>query len=185
VGEEVGQIVSLTSSILSQNLKIRNTRAWTYSGVGAVQEVEITRGLNEIMDIYRAVYRARYNGREPIIRNLAAAQTFIKDLIRNQGVECTAGLVRRYLKMNGDKDWFINNGHSLSVLEKNIEAVNGSLGLTGQAFQGTSYDPTVTFEGGCPRCSRQHEIVCKASQMAAFAYTVICKKCQQVHLQAG
>lgn len=104
-------------------------------GIG---EVELARSVTKVADTYVEHYRLRY-GLDPVPLD-AQARTLLKDLIRRIGEGKLLDLVKHYLSLDGPglrkdgtKDsWFIQRGHDIDTLSKNLPGLNASLGSTGR-----------------------------------------------------
>ena len=92
-----------------------------------IYEVEIMLGLTTAIDIYVAEYEKRYKVK-PVFQNKGADETVLKDLIRAIGLDKTCDAIRTYLKMS--EPWFLTKGHSLKVLQDNINVVNAKAAKT-------------------------------------------------------
>lgn len=115
-----------------------------------MREVEISREVNEAMDLYHDLYKRKY-GVAPVIPNVGETNTIVRDLIRNVGLARTRQLIEQYLKMDGDNGWFSRHGHSLSVMKKNIEAVNAATG-SGMKAGGPRQTLTMKIHLSCDKC---------------------------------
>jgi hypothetical protein len=141
-----------------------------------MQEVQLTHQANTAMDVYRELYLARYK-KKPIIPStqFAAAITVFKDLIREVELPHTLALIRQYLRMNGDRDWYKNHGHSLTVFAKNIDAINAATPVKAAPADGKKF--YIAIETQCPTCKKYFLLKTTVDDAANAVYMTACEKC--------
>lgn len=126
------------------------------------------------MDCYIERYRKRYTN-APMFVNMSASVTILKDLIRAGGLETTMKLITQYLRDNGDKDWYVRNGHSLEVLKGSISAVNAALGSCSP--QGGTSPLTIAVILTCDCCKHIYDWIGHPAQLDSD--TRLCPECQK------
>jgi hypothetical protein len=143
-----------------------------------MQEVQLTHQANTAMDVYRELYLARYKTK-PIIQSsqFAAAITIFKDLIRDVGLPRTLDLIRQYLRMNGDQDWYKRQGHNISTFSKNLDAINAATPVRATASEKKFY---IAIETQCPTCKKYFLLKTTVDDAAKAVYMTACEKCARL-----
>lgn len=160
--------------------QIRETNSLIEKRAGALPEVELIQEGNRILDRYRELYKERY-GVDAVLANIGVANTITKDLIRKVGMQRAQALMEHYMKLNGDNDWYVRNGHSLRTFQSKIEEVNASLGLHKkmQAPTVSGYNPMVVFNTQCTNCKSWHDITCRANELEKHGCATECANCRE------
>lgn len=144
--------------------------------------VEAQAQAKALIEVYRQEYKARF-GALPLMPNEAADRTFLTSLIKQVGATFAGSLIRQYLKMNGEGKegtWFLDHGHTLGILEKNIASVHATLALTQkQTATVLGFNPVVEFLTRCPKCEVEFNIRCRGADMHKHAYTALCPACDE------
>lgn len=144
-------------------------------------EVEATKEANDLLDHYRSEYEKHHRSK-PFIQVIAAAVTFMKDMLRQQDFDRCQRVITAFLKTNGDNDWYKRQGWSLECLKRNIEAVSASI-PDKPKFQGPI---AVEFYSQCPLCTESFTICCSSiKEMEARACMQACPKCGGHVLSSG
>lgn len=136
-----------------------------------MQEVQELNAANAVLDEYRAAYRERYKT-DPIL-NVGMASTIVRDIIRNAGVSRAKLIVRHYLKMSGNDEYFIKRGHTLDVLQRDINLVNANLGAGS-----TSPSKAIIIDTLCPSCGQYFKMSGPAMEILPRTHTVLCTSCE-------
>lgn len=142
-----------------------------------MQEVQLTHEANTAMDVYRELYLARYKTK-PIIQSaqFAFAMTTFKDLIRDVGLERTLALIRQYLRMNGDQDWYKRQGHNIQTFAKNLDAINAA---TPNSHTGQQKEFLIEIETRCPVCQKFFQLTTSIDKVSDVAYMTNCRECSR------
>lgn len=140
-----------------------------------IPEAELSFQSNAVMTAYREAYFTRYRT-QPIAQSISLEITIIKDITRAVGHERAKSIMRHYLKMNGNEEWFTKRGHTLDVLKQNLNLVNASLGASSTVG---GYNPKVVVNMRCPRCNTFFDLTGPINEVAADAYLRPCAPCDE------
>lgn len=138
-------------------------------------EVQNQNEVNALLDEYRELYRRKY-GIEPIIQNVAHANTVLKDLSRKIGTVMTRRMIEHYMSTDGDNGWYKRHGHNLVIFQKNIEALSSQIGLRDRRNGvGGPSRVKMALNTWCPKCKRDFILItCNTDDCGVTP----CEKCR-------
>lgn len=135
-------------------------------------EIEVRRNAEQLLKLYEAQYEKRYF----IPAHVPYEEKGILDwLVQNFTMDEARNIIRHYLAMSGNKDWFVEKGHSLRTLKDNVGTVRANFGLKyGKRKYGIlSLRPWTP----CPRCKKEFQFETKSDCIAKDWGRTVCKSC--------
>lgn len=151
-------------------------------------EVDLVNGSNLAVEAYKEAYTKRY-GSPPLLEGESRMPLylFLRKVVRQYGLEKTMGLLSFFLKSNGNRDWWLNCGHSAKCLESDFAAIHAAFCVHQDKRRGALaasanieiVDQKIAFITRCYQCQQDFEIVCLGSEMGDKAHLTLCRACEQ------
>ncbi len=137
-------------------------------------EIEEHRKGEEAANEYMRLFEQRYQ--TPPLLSLMD-RTLMKDLVRAHGLPKILSMLEQYLKMNGDRNWFITKGHDLRTFKDSLNQV--LIAMPREAKQGAQTGEgeriQVTFH--CDQCGSPFLLSCYGADLSRRQ---LCEKCLEV-----
>ena len=120
-----------------------------------MQRDELERSVSFLVDTYRELYMGRYH-RPPLPEQVG--QAILRGLITRIGLKQSIALLTEFFSQNGDKDWYVRQGHSAECFVKNIGALNASVGSKEKKVA-VQQNILMKVESQCPKCQKYFFLV--------------------------
>lgn len=134
---------------------------------------EVDEEITIAVDTYKELYVEKYQ-REPLTQQIG--QAILRGLIRQHGLEKILALLRQFFAGNGDKDWYLRQGHSMECFAKSMGPLNAALGTVEKKEQ-RQRTLMLSVDSVCPKCKEYFKLILNAKDVGLKTHFTLCPSC--------